>query len=89
MSKYYQVNGLKVRVSDHEPNFSMDKFRGKNTIELYTKDVCNNLLSIETQLEVICEKKGYDITDFQDVINDWKDGTYNVHTLERLDRQNA
>lgn len=77
MSKYYKVNELKVRVSDHEPNFSMDKFRGCNDIELYVKDIEGNLLSVETQLNVICEKRGYDVDDFKKIFEDWKDGSYN------------
>ena len=40
MSTYYKINGLKVRVSDHEPNFSMDRIRGTNDVELYTVDAC-------------------------------------------------
>ena len=54
MSKYYQINDLKVRVSDHEPNTAL---RGSNDIYLYVKSACNELLSIETQIEVLCEKK--------------------------------
>lgn len=78
MSKYYNIKGLKVRVSDHEPNFSLDKMRGSNNIELYIKGVCNELLSVESQLEHICEKRDLNLEDFQQVINDWKDGSYNV-----------
>lgn len=78
MSKYYQINGLKVRVSDHEPNTSL---RGSNDIYLYIRSACNKLLSIESQIEAVCEKRGYEISDFQEVINDWKDGTYDMHTF--------
>lgn len=81
MSKYYQINGLKVRVSDHEPNVAL---RGSSDIELYVRSACNELLSIETQIESICYKRGYDIADFQNVINDWKDGTYNIHVFESV-----
>lgn len=80
MSKYYQVNGLKVRVSDHEPNTCL---RGSSDVYFYVKDACNNLLSIENQIEAICEKRGYDVSDFQEVINDWKDGTYDIHAFEK------
>ena len=83
MSKYYNINDLKVRVSDHEPNFSMDGIRGVNDVELYVKDACNNLLSIENQIESICERKGYNISDFQEVINDWKDGTYDKDVFSK------
>lgn len=79
MSKYYQINGLKVRVSDHEPNTAL---RGSNDIHLYVKSACNELLSIESQIEGICGKKGYNISDFQTIINDWKDGTYDIHAFE-------
>lgn len=78
MSRYYNIKGLKVRVSDHEPNFSLDKMRGTNDIELYIKGVCNELLSVEAQLEHICEKRDLNLEDFQQVINDWKDGSYDV-----------
>lgn len=87
MSKYYQINDLKVRVSDHEPNFSMDRIRGVNDVELYVKDVCNNLLSIENQLESICNKKGYNISDFQEVINDWRDGTYDKNVFNKKEEE--
>lgn len=81
MSKYYQINKLKVRVSDHEPNTAL---RGSSDIYLYVKSACNELLSIESQLESICLKKGYNISDFQEVINDWKDGTYDIHAFESV-----
>lgn len=81
MSKYYQINDLKVRVSDHEPNTAL---RGSNDIYLYVKSACNELLSVETQIEVLCEKRGYNISDFQTVINDWKDGTYDIHIFESV-----
>ena len=81
MSKYYQINGLNVRVSDHEPNTAL---RGSNDIYLYVKSACNELLSIESQLESICLKKGYNISDFQEVINDWKDSTYDIHVFESV-----
>ena len=79
MSRYYQINGLKVRVSDHEPN---EGLRGSSDIYLYTISADNRLLSIEAQIEFICEKKGYNLSDFQEVINDWKDGSYDKHTME-------
>lgn len=73
MSKYYKINDMKVRVSDHEAN---TKLNGSSDIELYVRSADNQLLSIESQIEGICEKRGYDISDFQQVINDWKDGSY-------------
>lgn len=87
MSKYYQINDLKVRVSDHEPNFAMDRFRGVNDIELYIKSACNELLSVEGQIETLCEKRGYDISDFQVIIDDWKDGTYNINAFEKVEEE--
>ena len=79
MSKYYHINGLKVRVSDHEPNISL---RGGNDITLYVKSACNELLSIESQIEYICEKRGYNISDFSEILNDWKDGSYDIHAFD-------
>lgn len=76
MSKYYNIKGLKIRISDHEPNFSMDKFRGVNDIELYVRSADNKLLSIVGQLEYICDKRNLDINDFAQIINEWEDGTY-------------
>ncbi|MDR1089933.1 MAG: hypothetical protein LBL79_02565 [Prevotella sp.] len=73
MSAYYNIKGLKVRVSDHEAN---SKLNGSSDIELYIKSADNRLISVESQIEVICEKRGYEISDFQEVINEWKDGTY-------------
>lgn len=82
MSQYYQVKRLKVRVSDHEPNFSMDRFRGNNDVEFYVKDACNKKLSIESQVEAYCNKYGYELSDFQEVLNDWQDGTYDVDVFQ-------
>ena len=73
MSQYYNIKGLKVRISDHEPNVSL---RGSSDIYLYVKSVDNQLLSIESQIEYICEKRELDIEDFQVIINEWQDGTY-------------
>ena len=79
MSKYYNINGLKVRVSDHEPN---DKLNGSNDIELYVKSADNQLLSIESQIERICERMNLNERDFEKVINDWKDGSYDMNIFE-------
>lgn len=76
MSTYYNINGLKVRVSDHEPNFAMDKIRGINDIELYTTDACGNKLSVVGQIERYCEKYDMDINLFSDVIRDFPDEDY-------------
>lgn len=77
MSRYYtaKVNSstLKVRVSDHEPN---EALRGSSDVELYVKSADNQLLSIEAQIERICDKRDYDISAFAHIIEEWKDGTY-------------
>jgi len=85
MSAYYEINRLKIRIADHEPNFSMDKLRGRNDIELYVKSADNQLLSIVSQLEQICNKKGLDILDFQEIINDWQDGSYDKVVFSKKD----
>lgn len=82
MSKYYNIKGLKVRVSDHEPNFSMNRLRGSADVELYVKSLEGDLLSIEGQIEAICEKRGYDIADFSEIIEEWKDGAYDVNVFK-------
>ena len=79
MSKYYHINGLKVRVSDHEPNTALN---GSSDINLYVKSACNELLSIESQIESICEKRGYNISDFSEILNDWQDGSYDIHAFD-------
>jgi len=83
MSKYYNIKGIKVRVSDHEPNHSMNRMRGSNDIELYVKSVDNRLLSVVGQLENICDKRLLEIEDFQEVINNWKDGSYNKNVFKK------
>ena len=73
MSKYYNINGLKVRVSDHEPNHSMNKFRGASDVEFYTKSLDNRQLSVESQVEWYCEKNDLDISLFAQVLEDFSD----------------
>jgi hypothetical protein len=73
MSQYFNVKGLKVRISDHEPNFAMDKFRGSNDIELYTKSLEGKPLSIKNQILRVLEtplaiKKQLTIEDFNEVL---------------------
>lgn len=80
MSKYYHINGIKVRVSDHEPNTALN---GSADINLYVKSACNELLSIEGQIESICEKRGYNISDFNEILNDWQEGTYDINVFKR------
>lgn len=50
MSKYYKIKGLKVRVSDHEPNYSMARIRGNNDVELYTKNIEGKKISLVSQI---------------------------------------
>lgn len=73
MSKYYKINGLKVRVSDHEPNYSLDWMRGKNDVELYTKSICNTKLSVITQIEKYCDDNDLDYSIFKEVMEDYPD----------------
>lgn len=82
MSSYYNIKGLKVRLSDHEPNYSMDRMRGHNDIELYIKDACNKNLDVECCIEGILEHierypnlAGSDLQmeDFAEVIRDAKE----------------
>jgi len=81
MSKYYKIAGLKVRVSDHEPN---ERLNGSNDIELYTVDACNNRLSIEGQLERICEVRGLDIALFADILSDFPEPEYIDTTIQKI-----
>ena len=76
MSTYYKINGLKVRVSDHEPNFSMDRMRGKNDVEFYTIDACGNKLSVISQVEAYCEKHNLDVELFAEVMKDFPEKEY-------------
>jgi hypothetical protein len=73
MSKYYNINGLKVRVSDHEPNHAMNKFRGENDVEFYTKSIDNRTLSIESQVYGYCDKHDLDMSLFAEVLVDFPD----------------
>lgn len=71
MSTYYNINGLKVRVSDHEPNTSL---RGSNDIYFWTKSpICNESLSVVSQVESYCEKHDLDINLFSDILRDFPD----------------
>ncbi|RKD96743.1 hypothetical protein [Marinifilum flexuosum] len=76
MSEYYKIKGLKVRVSDHEPNFSMDRIRGRNNVELYTVDACGTKLSVISQIERYCEKNDLNIELFSEIIKDYPDEEY-------------
>ena len=73
MSKYYKIAGLKVRVSDHEPN---ERLNGSSDIELYTVDASGQLLSVSAQLERICERRQLDIALFAAVLSDFPGQVY-------------
>lgn len=70
MSKYYNIGGKKLRVSDHEPNTAL---RGSSDIYFWTSDACGNTLSIGGQIDKYCENNNVDITIFSDVIRDFAD----------------
>ena len=73
MSQYFNIKGLKVRVSDHEPNFSMDKLRGRNDIELYTQDITGKKIDLKSQIEKVLNSQladdhGLTMADFNEVL---------------------
>lgn len=67
---------MKVRVSNHEPNFSMDKLRGSNDVEFYTVSADNRKLSVIDQIEHYCDKCNLDIALFSEVAKDFPDTEY-------------
>jgi len=68
MSTYYTINDLKVRVSDHLPNDSMNKFRGSNDIEIYTHNLSGKALDVVAQVERAAAKHELSIDEFNEVI---------------------
>jgi hypothetical protein len=70
MSKYYNIEGEKVRVSDHEPNVRLN---GSCDIYIWSSDACGNRLSIGGQIDRICDKLNLEITSFSEVIKDFAD----------------
>ena len=70
MSTYYNINGMKLRVSDHEPNTSL---RGSSDLYIWTKDACNTTLSIGGQIDWLREKHNLELKDFEKVIRDFAD----------------
>lgn len=85
MSIYYKINGLKVRVSDHEPNFSMDRIRGRADVEFYTKDACNKKLSVISQIEAYCDKHDMDMSLFDEIVKDYPGEVVKGYTPEKID----
>ena len=70
MSAYYNIKGNKLRVSDHEPNTALN---GSSDMYIWTKDACNNILSIGGQIDRLIEKYDLSIYDFEKVIKDFAD----------------
>ena len=68
MSNYYNINGIKLRVSDHEPNTAL---RGSSDLYIWTKDACGTTLSIGGQIDRLCDKHDLEIKDFAAVIRDF------------------
>lgn len=99
MSKYYNINGLKIRVSDHEPNHSMNRFRGNNDVEFYTQNIERKSMSVVSQVEWYCEDNDLDINLFAEVLSDFPDAQVveietpfhepEIITQEFLDAYNA
>lgn len=67
MSRYYKIKGLKIRVSDHEPNI---KLNGSSDAYIYTQDVCGTPIPVMPQLERIAEKHDLPMSDFQKLMDD-------------------
>lgn len=66
MSKYYEIKGLKVRVSDHEPN---ERLRGSSDIYLYTISADGRKLSLRSQVERVLELNSeLTLSDFDEVL---------------------
>jgi len=82
MSTYYYINGKKVRVSDHEPNYSMNCVRGSNDIELYTHDVAGKKLDVQAQITRLFDKG---VLDEDDIIEMYNKNLAKRSTLEELD----
>ncbi len=70
MSQYYKVNGMKVRVSDHEAN---TRLNGSNDITIWTKDACGNALSIGGQIDRLCDKHNLELSAFESIVRDYAD----------------
>lgn len=81
MSSYYKISGLKVRVSDHEPNTSLN---GSNDVYFYTKSADNRKLSVVDQVYAYCEKNDLDESIFNKVIEDYPDEEITKITFEKV-----
>ena len=81
MSKYYNIKGLKVRVSDHEPN---ERLNGSNDIELYTRSVDGLKLNIKNQIERVLSSKlalenNLTMSDFNEVLGKKSNSALSAH----------
>ena len=70
MSEYYNINGMKLRVSDHEPNTALN---GSSDMYIWTQDACGNKLSIGGQIDRLIEKHDLQLSDFEKVIKEFAD----------------
>lgn len=67
MSRYYNIKGFKVRVSDHEPN---TRLNGSCDAYIYSVDACGSRIPIYPQLERISEKHDIPMSSFQKLMDD-------------------
>lgn len=70
MSKYYEIEGKKVRVSDHEPN---TKLNGSNDLYIWEKDAIGNILSIGGQIDRFIDKYDMHLSSFEAIVKDFAD----------------
>lgn len=70
MSTYYNIAGMKVRISDHLPNTAL---RGSSDIYFYTTDIDGRKLSIIDQIEYYCMKNDIEPTIFKKIADDFPD----------------
>lgn len=70
MSAYYNIEGKKVRVSNHEPN---TKLNGSNDLYIWENDACGNTLSIGGQIDRLIEKYDMELKSFEKIIKDYAD----------------
>lgn len=70
MSSYYNIEGKKVRVSDHEPN---TKLNGSNDLYIWTKDATGQTLSVGGQIDRFIDKYDMELKSFEPIIRDFAD----------------
>lgn len=68
MSRYYTIEGRKVRVSDHQPN---TRLNGSSDLYIWTKGACGTPLSIGGQIDRFVEKYGMSLASFLPIIRDF------------------